>query len=156
MGNGGTRAGGDAARICWAKRRKDRSLLFVKIDTVARFLYAVEGWALAALGVIHMAATSRYSQALTPQALWFLSGGALMVFAAALNLLNRAYGANARGLRWVCVAGNLFVTAFAVATGLVGHASVGQWVTLFAILGPLTSLSFFRGALREGSSPRAA
>jgi len=118
---------------------------------MARFLYAVEGWALAVLGIIHMVATSRYSHALTPQALWFLSGGALMLFAAALNLLNRAYGANARGLRWVCVAGNVLITAFAVAMGLVAHATLGQWVTLLAILGPLTGLACFHGALRKGS-----
>jgi len=120
-----------------------------------RLLYAIESWALAALGILHIAATPRYFAELSTQALWFFSGGVLMVLAAALNLLNRTYGTGAPGMRWVCVTTNVVVVAIAVTGGILGHASAAQWVIVLGILGPLTVLSFWSPA-RDATSGRGA
>jgi hypothetical protein len=106
-----------------------------------RLLYKVESWALAGLGVLHMGATFRFFNALTSQALWFFCGGVLMVLTAALNLVNRTYGSNARGLRIVSAAANLVITAIAVASGIVSHAGPIEWVVVLGIVVPLTVLS---------------
>lgn len=107
-----------------------------------RLFYTILSYALAALGVLHMGATFRFFSAFTSQSLWFFTGGMLMVLVAALNLLNRTYGQNARGLRVVCMAANVVVTALAIAAGTVGKASALEWVVVMGIVVPLTALSF--------------
>lgn len=110
-----------------------------------RRLYTVESWALVVLGAVHMAATFRLFNAFTPQALWFLGAGLLMVVVASLNLLNRAYGHLAPGLRIVCIVANISISAFAVAAGYLGRAGLTQWILVLGIVGPLTVLSCLRG-----------
>jgi hypothetical protein len=105
-------------------------------------LYAIESWLLVLLGTTHVAATFKFFAALTPQSLWFVSAGLLMILVGALNLLNRAYGRDARGLRWVCIAANIVIAAFAVTAGLMGRAGVVQWIIVLGIVLPLTLLSF--------------
>ena len=61
-----------------------------------RRIYGILPWGMIALGILHMAATWRYS-ALTASALWFFSAGIATVLAGSLNLLNHAYGAIAPG-----------------------------------------------------------
>jgi hypothetical protein len=94
-----------------------------------------------------MASTPRYFDRLTSQALWFFGGGVLMVLGAALNLLNRAYGHLARGLRLVCVGTNIVLIVFAVVLGRVSGGTVGQWIVVLGILGFLTVLSLSRRVL---------
>lgn len=120
------------------------------MSNALRLLYGVESWALVGLGVLHMGATFRFFNALTSQALWFFCGGVLMTLAAALNLLNRAYGSNAPGLRLVCAIANVVITAIAVASGVLGHAGLVEWVVVLGIVGPLTALSFSRAAIQKG------
>jgi hypothetical protein len=118
---------------------------------VTRLVYALVSSALATLGVVHMVATTRYyDHHVASEALWFFSGGLLMVLAAALNFLNRAYGHVAPGLRWVCVGTNVVITGFALASGLAGHAKAGQWAIVLGILVPLLVLSISRRVLRPG------
>jgi hypothetical protein len=122
-----------------------------------RLFYGLASWALATLGVVHMAATPRYGyHHVASEALWFFSGGLLMALAAALNLVNRAYGHVAPGLRWVCVGANVAITGFAVASGLAGHASAGQWAIVLGILVPLLVLSPSRAVLRATPASGAA
>jgi len=90
---------------------------------MTRMLCAIVSWALGALGALHMAATFRFFDAPSTNALWFFSGGALMALCAAVNLLNRAYGQSASGLRSVCVVANLLVTGIAVVGGILGRAT---------------------------------
>jgi len=52
-------------------------------------------WGIVALGALHMVATAHLFMTLTQSALWFLSGGLVMVLTGALNFLNRAYGGSA-------------------------------------------------------------
>lgn len=113
--------------------------------------------ALATLGVVHMAATTRYYDHHTAsEALWFFGGGLLMALAAALNFLNRAYGHVAPGLRWVCLGANVAITGFVVTSGVVGHAAAGQWAIVLGILVPLLVLSLSKRVLRAPTGAGAA
>src|SRR5881296_838471 len=68
-----------------------------------RTLYGVASWLLLAFGLVHIAATPSRFDTLTSGALWFLSGGVLLVVVASLNLLKRAYGVAAPGVRRVAL-----------------------------------------------------
>jgi len=75
-----------------------------------------------ALGAIHIAATPRFFAHLTSGAVWFASGGLAIILTGALNLLRRAYGEMASGLRLVCVVTNVVMTGFAPSRDtLAGH-----------------------------------
>jgi len=108
-----------------------------------RKAYAVLGWGIVALGILHMASTPR---ALTPSSTWFFSGGMAMVLTGGLNLLNRRYGGTAPGLRWFCIATNAVMTAFALVAGSIGGASVGELIAIAGWLGATTAVSFTRSA----------
>jgi hypothetical protein len=95
---------------------------------MTRYVYAVLGWGIVALGVVHMAATFRIFGALTGAAIWFFTGGIAMVLTGGLDLLNRAYGAAAPGLRWFCIATNVAMTALSLVSGRVGRARLGELV----------------------------
>ncbi len=108
---------------------------------MTRTLYAVESWALLALGALHMTATVGRFDTVSSDALWFFSAGVLIVLVATLNLLNRAYGAGAPGLKRVCVAVNVVNLGLTIAGGAVTRAQLAQWVIVLAIVVPLTVLS---------------
>jgi len=121
-----------------------------------RTLYGVASWLLLAFGVVHIsAAPSRFDE-VTSGALWFVSGGVLLVLVASLNLLNRAYGAAALGVRRVALAANLVNLALAIASGIVGGSGITGWVIVLGILVPVTVLSVTPGAYGVGGSSRAA
>lgn len=107
-----------------------------------RRAYAVLPWFVAALGALHMGATWRFYTAMTPAALWFFNGGAVLVIGAVLNLVNGRYGADAPGLRWLCRGVNVFLLAFAAVSGVVDHANVADMVIVLGLLGAITALSF--------------
>ena len=123
---------------------------------VARIIYALASWGLVLLGAVHIAATAVFYDSLTSQALWFLSGGLFMVSVAMLNLLNRAYGRVASGLRAACIGANVVVSVFAFTSAIVSNASPGESLLVLGILGPLVTLSMWPSALCEGSKPGAA
>ena len=91
-----------------------------------RRLYLVIGWAIVLLGAAHLFATTRPFDGLTQNALRFFSTGFAVSLTGALNLLNRSYGAEAPGLRMVCLAANLVMTCYAALAGAVGDATVMQ------------------------------
>jgi hypothetical protein len=109
-----------------------------------RFLYAIVSWGIVALGAVHMLATLFIFNALTSAALWFFSGGIAMVLTGALNLLHRAYGRNAPGLRRVCVGTNLVMLAFGIVSGAVSHANIAQFTLVLGLLVGATVLSLIR------------
>lgn len=118
--------------------------------------YFVLSCGVMALGVLHMAATAWLFAALTQSALWFLSAGLFMLLVGALNLLNRAYGAAAPGVRWVCVAANVVTTAFALTAGVVGKASKGEIVVVVRIIVGLSALSVRSDSVGRRPDPGAA
>src|SRR6185295_7889900 len=119
------------------------------------YLYSVLGWGIVALGVVHMTATFGIFASLTGAAVWFFTGGIAMVMTGALNLLNRAYGATAPGLRWFCVATNVVMTALALVSGRVGHAGLGQLMFVVGWFAATGAVSVLRAPVRLGR-PRAA
>ena len=113
-----------------------------------RRTYAVLGYGIVLLGIVHMIAATRIFTGLTANALWFVSGGIVMALTGALNLLNHAYGGDARGVRRVCVAANLVMLVFGTASGIVTKATAAELVVVLGMLGGLTLLSLMPGRAR--------
>jgi hypothetical protein len=120
-------------------------------------VYLVMGLGIIALGAVHIAATPRYFPHLTSAAVWFASGGLAMILTGALNLLRRAYGDVAPGLRRVCVAANMVMTGFALLAGYAGRASVAEFALVLGLIGGATVLSAIPAAQRPvRTAPRKA
>ena len=113
-------------------------------------LYAVVSWLLIALGAWHMALTPRLYHELAMPALWFFSGGMLIALSAAMNLVNRAYGATALGLRRTVIGANLAVALFAVFGGVVGRAPIWELAVILGLYAAIVILSCMPGAIRQG------
>ena len=114
-----------------------------------RHVFFVLSLEIIALGAIHLAATPRFFSHLTGAALWFASGGLAIILTGTLNLLRRAYGGKAPGLRWVCVMTNVVMTSFALFAGYTSHASAGQFVLAFGLLEDATIFSLLSAAQRR-------
>ena len=112
-----------------------------------RFLYAFVSWGIVALGAVHMLATLFTFKTLTNDSLWFFSGGIAIALSGALNLLNRAYGLSAPGLRVVCVGTNIVMLAFGIVSGVVSGASIVEFILVLGVVGGAAALSFCRSAL---------
>lgn len=112
-------------------------------------LYAIAGWAIIAFGVVHMLATFRLFHAFNNAALWFFSGGIAIALTGVLNLLQRAYGHVAPGLRKVCIGTNIVMTIFAFLSGVVTRASLAQFALVLGLLGGTTTLSLSRAAMKQ-------
>lgn len=110
-------------------------------------VYAALSWLAVGLGVVHIAATPRYQVQINQAALWFASGGLVMILTGALNLLNRTYGDSAAGLRRVSVAMNFVMTAFGVLMGIAGHPTLFQFAVVIGIFGGLSICSLLPPAL---------
>jgi hypothetical protein len=123
---------------------------------MTRTMYGVASWVLLAFGLVHIAAAPSRFDTLTSGTLWFVSGGVLLVVVASLNLLNRAYGAAAPGLRRVALAANIVNLALAIASGVVGRSGIVGWLIVLAILVPLAVLSAIPRAYGVGAPPSAA
>jgi len=114
----------------------------------ARPVYGAAGWGVVILGVVHMLATTRLPLGRGASAVWFCGSGLAMVLAGTLNLLNRSYGLGAAGLRRVCVASNLAMTAFALVAGVVTNAGTLQFAIILGLTGGAAMLSFLPHAIR--------
>ncbi len=109
-------------------------------------LYASIGWAIVTLGSLHMLATLRLSASTPIFRVWFFGSGMAMALVGALNLLHRAYGRSAPGLRVVCWAANIFLTLFALAAGALTGASIAEYIVIVSLVGGALILSFVRFA----------
>jgi beta-lactamase regulating signal transducer with metallopeptidase domain len=109
-------------------------------------LYAFVGWAIVALGGLHMLTTIRLTASTPAFRVWFFGAGLAMALAGALNLLNRAYGRSATGLRIVCRAANILLTLFAAVAGAVTGAGMAEYVLIVGLVGSALILSFIRSA----------
>ena len=112
-----------------------------------KYLYAILGWGIVALGAVHMLATFRLNHALNSSSLWFFSGGIVLVLTGALNLLHRSYGHVAPGLKRVCVGTNIFMTIFGALSGVVSHAGIAGFTLVLGLIGGATALSLSRRVL---------
>jgi len=122
---------------------------------MTRTLYGVASWLLLVFGLVHVAATPSRFDALSSGALWFVSGGVLLILVAGLNLLNRSYGVAALGVRRVALVANIVNLGLAIAGGIVGRSGVTGWIIVLGILVPLTILSVIPRAYGAGASSSA-
>jgi hypothetical protein len=102
-------------------------------------LYAVVGWLIVGIGLLHMAATFRLPAIGNAVGkIWFFGSGLAIALVGALNLLHRAYGKSGFGVRIVCRAANVFLTLLAIVAGIVMRASLAErlfiWLLLVAAL----------------------
>ncbi|MFL6765091.1 MAG: hypothetical protein ACJ8FO_07850, partial [Sphingomicrobium sp.] len=87
-----------------------------------RHLYLVLAVLVILLGLLHAISTLSLFAGFSIRAIWFAGSGLLLILAGAINLLNREYGRDARGLRLTTVGTNVVVTAFAALAGIASHA----------------------------------
>jgi hypothetical protein len=121
-------------------------------------LYAFVGWAIVALGALHMLATIRLSASSPAFRVWFFGSGLAIALGGALNLLHRAYGLGASGLRIVCWIANIFLTLLGAVAGAVTGASSAEYILIMSLLGGALILSLSRSSLKgplasEGGEP---
>jgi putative Ca2+/H+ antiporter (TMEM165/GDT1 family) len=105
-------------------------------------LYAFVGWAIVALGGLHMLTTIRLSASTPAFRAWFFGAGIAMALTGALNLLHRAYGHSATGLRIVCRAANILLTLFAAVAGALTGAGIAEYILIVSLVGAALILSF--------------
>ena len=112
-------------------------------------LYAFVGWAIIALGGLHMLATIRLSASTPAFRVWFFGSGMAMALGGALNLLNRAYGHSAPGLRIVCWMANTLLTLLSAVAGALTGATVVEYILIMGLLGGACILSFNPSSLNS-------
>jgi len=78
-------------------------------------LYLALGWALVSLGSIQMLFTPLRFGSFDENALWFATSGGAIILTGALNLLNLVRRADARVIRRLCLAANVWITLVFVA-----------------------------------------
>lgn len=117
-----------------------------------RKIDVVVGWLLIAFGAVHISFTRKFDPDLGMNAIWFASGGLLIIAIAALNLLRVAYTTVARGIQIVSVIANivlvLLILFMATRTPMRSNPQVLVGLILAALL---TALS----VLRRGGQSRA-
>jgi hypothetical protein len=116
-------------------------------------LYGTLSWGIVLLGTVHMLTTAALTGGSAAGRVWFFGAGIAMVLAGALNLLNRAYGARAVGVRRVCIGSNVLMTCFAVAAGVFTNAGPAQFIVVLGLVGITTVLSFLRTPFTVRGSP---
>ena len=116
-------------------------------------LYAFLGWAIVALGGLHMLTTIRLSASSPAFRVWFFGSGLAMALGGALNLLHRAYGRSAPGLRIVCWFANVFLTLLGAVGGALTGASIAEYIVIMTLLGGAFILSFSRSSLNRPHGP---
>lgn len=119
-----------------------------------RTLDIILGWLLIAFGVVHLSATKAVHPDLGIDAIWFASGGLLIITIGALNLLRVAYSSVAKGVRVISVIANivllLLILLIATRLPITGNPQVLLGLILPALL---TAFSVLRRAGQIQSRP---
>ena len=113
---------------------------------IANRLYAFVSWAIIVLGTVHMLFTLRLSSSTPAFRVWFFGSGIAMALVGALNLLHRAYGHSAAGLRRVCWCANILLTLFAAAAGAFTGSSAAEYIVVVGLVGGALIFSFLCAA----------
>jgi hypothetical protein len=110
-----------------------------------RTLDIIISWLLIAFGLLHASLTRKVHPDLDINAIWFASGGLLIVAIAVLNLLRVAYGSIAKGVWVVSVVANfvLLLLTLLIATRLPLRTNP-QVVVGVALAALLTAFSVLR------------
>lgn len=112
-----------------------------------KILDNIIAWLLIAFGALHLSLTRRVHPDIDINAVWFASGGLMIIAIGALNLLRVAYSPVAKGVQVVSVIANLVLLALMVFIAtllpLRGNPQVSIGLILVALL---TLFSVFRRA----------
>jgi hypothetical protein len=118
-----------------------------------RTLDIVTAWLLIAFGAFHTSLTRRVHPDIDINAVWFASGGLLIIAIGALNLLRVAYSSVAKGVHVVSVIANLVLLAMMVFIAtLAPMRSNPQAVVGLILTALLTAFSLFRRSNTPHSS----
>ena len=110
-----------------------------------RKIDVVVAWLLIALGAVHVALTAKFDPKLGLSAIWFASGGLLIITIGALNLLRVAYGNVAKGVCIVSAIANVVLLVLMVWMAIrVPMRGNPQVVVGLVLAGLLTVLSVIR------------
>ena len=116
---------------------------------ILKRIYPFFAWLVVALGVLHMLATFRLASGNPLSKVWFFGSGLAIALVGALNLLHRAYGRSALGIRLVCRAGNVLLTVLAIVAGTITGASLGERLVVWLLLAGSLLLSCLPGAINR-------
>ena len=119
-------------------------------------LYAILGWAIVGLGGLHMLATVRLVASTPAFRVWFFGAGLAIALGGALNLLHRAYGSSARGLRIVCRLANISLVGLGSVAGAVTRAGLVEYIVILGLLGGALFLSCNRSSLNSPHESHSA
>ncbi len=105
----------------------------------------VVAWLLIALGAVHVLLTAKFDPTLGLNAIWFASGGLLIITIGALNLLRVTYANVAKGVCVVSVIANVVLLMLMVwMAAQVPMRSNPQVVVGLILAGLLTAFSVLR------------
>jgi len=119
-------------------------------------LYAVVGWCIVGLGSLHMLSTLQLLSSTPVFRLWFFGAGMAMALVGAVNLLHRAYGHSALGIRIVCSVANTLLLCFAIVAGALTTSSLVERAVIVALIGAALLLSFVPSACNCSFLPRTS
>ena len=123
-----------------------------------RTLDIIIGWILIAFGAVHTLLTRRVHPDIDINAVWFASGGLLIIAIGALNLLRVAYGSVAKGVYVVSIIANfVLLVLMLVIAALVPMGSNPQVLFGLILAALLTAFSVLRrGGHTQGHQTRSA
>jgi Ca2+/Na+ antiporter len=123
------------AAASWLKQRRHEAKTMKIVDRVF-------AWILLVLGCIHCAATFAVHKALTLDAVWFFSGGLVMILGALLNLLRAARPEDGLVVRISLLANLLLFALFVIVVPWVLRNDIRQNPQVIAV-GVTVAAEFF-------------
>ncbi|MDQ3820110.1 MAG: hypothetical protein M3362_20865 [Acidobacteriota bacterium] len=99
-----------------------------------KILYKVSTFLILALGIIHVCLTPQFFSSLTQNALWFVSGGLMIVLVSLFNFILMKDAGRVRTIRILCHAANIISLLFASAMFILGslraRPPASSWLVL--------------------------
>ena len=116
------------------KRPQTNSLRYNKPALVMKLLYKVSTFLILALGVLHISLTPVLFRSLTANALWFVSGGMVIIFLSFFNFILMIDAGQQRLVRMLTYTANLLGLVFAGAMLIIesrrARPGPASWVVL--------------------------
>lgn len=103
-----------------------------------RILYKISTLLILALGILHISLTPVFFKALTENAMWFVSGGLMMVFISFFNFILMKSANGERSVKLLChlanVAGLIFAATTFTINSLRAAPPIQFWLVLFLFI----------------------
>jgi hypothetical protein len=118
-------------------------------------LYKVSTFLILALGILHISLTPMIFHSLTTSALWFVSGGVVIIFLSFFNFILIGDGGRQRIVRWLTHTANLIGLAFGCAMLIIESRRAFPGPTSWVVLALLifeTVAAFYYASRRSSQS----